>query len=130
MSAKTTGGDIRERRLLTNELIAAHDSDKLKPFFDPKVTVIAGDGNVISGRDAVMEAFHAQFQDPSFVGYVRTTETVTPDKRGARAAESGSWVGTWHGDEGTRESRGRYLACWKKAGGKWVIESELFVTLS
>jgi ketosteroid isomerase-like protein len=130
MTSRDPDADIRARRLLTNELIAARDAEKLKPFFDPKVTVIAGDGRVISGRDAVMEAFTAQFGDPAFIAYVRTSDTILMDKRGARAAERGEWVGSWQADKGTRESRGQYLAVWKKAGGKWVIESELFVTLS
>src|SRR4051812_30671288 len=128
MTGRTPEGDVKDRRLLTNELIAAHDADKLKPFFDSNVTVIAGDGRVIAGRDAVLEAFTAQFEEPSFIAYLRTTDTVTLDKRGARAAESGTWIGSWQDASGHRESTGRYLACWKKAGGKWVIESELFIT--
>jgi ketosteroid isomerase-like protein len=129
LNASKAEADIRAQRLLTNELIAAHDADKLKPFFDPEVTVIAGDGRVISGRDAVLGAFQAQFGDPAFIAYVRTTETVLLDKRAQRAAERGEWVGSWRAEKGSRESSGHYLAVWKKAGGKWVIESELFVTL-
>jgi hypothetical protein len=122
--------DIRAQRMLTNELIAAHAADRLKPCFDPNATVIAGDGRVVAGREAVIEAFEAQFKDPSFIAYVRSTETVTLDRRGGRAGEGGSWVGSWQDGDKRRELSGRYLAVWKKAGGKWVIESELFVTLS
>jgi ketosteroid isomerase-like protein len=122
--------DIRAQRLLTNELIAAHAADRLKPCFDPDATVIAGDGRVVSGRDAVIEAFEAQFKDPTFIAYLRTTEAVTLDRRGARGGESGTWIGSWQDGDKRRELTGRYLAVWKKAGGKWVIESELFVTLS
>ncbi len=97
LSTGKAESDIRARRLLTNELIAAHAADRLKPFFDANATVIAGDGRVITGRDAVLAAFEAQFGDPEFIAYVRSTETVTTDRRGQRAGETGTWVGSWQG---------------------------------
>jgi ketosteroid isomerase-like protein len=116
---------IRARRRLTNKLIAAHDAGRLRPFLDPQVKVIAGDGALITGADAVIAAFEAQFRDPAFVTYERTPERVELDGAGDRAAESGHWIGSW------RQARmgGVYLAAWRKVTGQWVIESETFVTL-
>ena len=98
-------------------------------MFDPKVNVIAGDGRLIIGADAVVKAFASQFSDPTFVTYVRTAETIAIDKKGARAAECGRWVGSWQGARGGISASGQYLAAWRKSDGGWVIESELFVTL-
>jgi hypothetical protein len=72
-------------------------------------------------------AFDAQFADPDFVTYVRTTDGVEIDSLGERAAEHGSWTGTWRG--GTALS-GTYLAVWKKVTGQWVLETELYVTIN
>jgi hypothetical protein len=128
MSAMTSAEDaIRARRRLTNKIIAAHDAARLKPFFDPQVKLIVGDGSLITGVDAVLDAFAGQFQDPAFVAYVRTPETVTPDQDGARAAEQGRWVGTWRG---APSLSGVYLATWRKSVGQWVIESEMYVSLA
>jgi len=118
---------IRARRRLTNKLIAAHDAPRLRPFFAPDVKLIAGDGALILGADAVIEAFAAQFQDPDFVAYVRTPESVDLDQDGARAAEHGRWVAQSKTSSGPR---GTYLACWRKVTGQWFIESELFITLT
>jgi len=117
---------IRARRRLTNKIIAAHEAARLKPFFTPDVKLIVGDGGLILGADAVVEAFASQFADPDFVTYVRTTETVEVDATGERAAEHGRWVADWKGSE----MAGRYLAVWRKTLGQWAIESELYVTLS
>jgi hypothetical protein len=116
---------IRARRRLTNKLIAAHEAQRLKPFLDPEVKVIVGDGALITGADQVIRAFEAQFKDPDFLAYERTPGEVQIDKAGLRAAESGRWIGSW------RQSRmsGVYLAVWRKVTGQWVIESETFVTL-
>jgi len=116
---------IRARRRLTNKIIAAHEAARLKPFFSPDVKLIVGDGGLILGADAVVEAFASQFADPDFVTYVRTPETIELDELGERAAEHGRWTADWKGSE----MAGGYLAVWRKTLGQWVIESELYVTL-
>jgi ketosteroid isomerase-like protein len=117
---------IRARRRLTNKLIAAHDAARLKPFFADDARLIAGDGGLILGAAAILEAFAGQFRDPGFQTYVRDTETVEIDDADRRAAETGRWTAHWKAGE----MAGRYLACWRKETGQWVIESELFVTLT
>lgn len=121
---------IRQQRRRTNKLIAEHRADRLRPFFDPGVTVIAGDGTAISGIEALIARFEAFFADPTFITFDRRTETVTLDAKGARAAERGDWVASWRGPSGTMTSGGQYQAVWKKAGAQWVLESELYVTLT
>lgn len=117
---------IRARRRLTNKIIAAHDAGRLAPFFDSQVNLISGEGGLLMGAAAVLAAFRAQFADPSFVTYARTTESVSLGADGQRAAEAGTWVATWK----DATSSGPYLAVWKKVVGQWVIESETFVTLA
>jgi ketosteroid isomerase-like protein len=117
---------IRARRRLTNKLIAAHEAQRLRPFFAADVKLIVGDGALILGVDEVLAAFAAQFAEPGFTTYLRETERVDLDADGARAAEHGRWTGRWTG----REMGGTYLAVWRKVTGQWVIESELYVTLA
>ncbi len=117
---------VRARRKLTNKLIAAHEAARLRPFFAADVKLIVGDGGLILGVEEVLAAFAAQFAEPGFVAYVRETEDVTIDAGGHRAAERGRWTGRW----ADREMGGTYLAVWRKATGQWVIENELYVTLT
>ncbi|MFA7262927.1 MAG: nuclear transport factor 2 family protein [Caulobacter sp.] len=118
---------VRARRKLTNRLIAAHDAARLKPFLHPDVTLVTGDGGRIVRAPAVLAAFAAQFADPAFVTYDRSTTSVELDQDGARAAESGRWTALWR-DAPTLT--GTYLAAWRKVTGQWVIEAELYVTLA
>jgi Domain of unknown function (DUF4440) len=113
---------IAARRRLTNKLIAAKEASRLRPFFAPNAQLIPGGGGLILGADAIVEAFAAQFLEPGFVAYVRTPDRIEIDAEGERAAEIGRWTG--HGMSGA------YMAAWRKITGQWVIESELFVTLS
>jgi ketosteroid isomerase-like protein len=116
---------IRARRRLTNKLIAAHDAARLRPFLAPDIKLIAGDGALITGAAAVVEAFAGQFLDPDFITYVREPDSVELDAAGERAAEAGRWTARYR----SGEMRGTYLAGWRKLTGQWVIESELYITL-
>ena len=118
---------IRARRKLTNRLIAAHDAERLRPHFTPDIVVIVGDGDVIQGADAVIAAFAAQFAEKTFDAYIRTTDTVEVAAHGARAAETGRWVGRWKTGV---EMSGVYQAAWRENRGQWLIEREMYVTLS
>lgn len=117
---------IRARRRLTNKLIAAHDAARLRPFLAADMKLIPGDGGLLVGSDAVIEAFAGQFRDPEFITYIRTTDSVTLNADAKRAAETGLWVAKWT----SSQVSGTYLACWRKITGQWVIESELFITLA
>ena len=112
---------IGARRRLTNKLIASRDAARLRPFFVADARLITGDGGLILGADAIVEAFAAQFREPGFVAYVRMPDTVELDQAGERAAETGRWTGNG--------VSGAYMAAWRKVVGQWAIESELFVTL-
>ena len=112
---------IAARRRLTNKLIAGRDATRLRPFFLADAKLITGDGGLILGADAIVEAFAAQFREPGFTAYVRKPERIELDGDGSRAAETGRWTGGG--------VSGAYMAAWRKVTGQWAIESELFVTL-
>jgi ketosteroid isomerase-like protein len=117
---------IRAKRKLTNRLIAAHDAARLRPHMTDDAVLITGDGGAIWGADAVVAAFASQFGDPAFVAYVRTTETVELADDGRRAAETGRWS-SWKGGV---QMGGAYMAVWRDSHGQWLLERELYVTLS
>jgi len=117
---------IRSRRKLTNRLIAARDAQRLRTHLTEDMLLIAGDGDLIQGVDAVVAAFASQFADLTFIDYVRTTDAVEVAADGHRAAETGRWVGRWTGGP---EMGGVYLAAWRSRRGQWLLERELYVTL-
>jgi ketosteroid isomerase-like protein len=118
---------VRAKRKLTNRLIAAHDAARLRPHLTDDMLLIVGDGELISGADAVVAAFAAQFADVAFIAYERVTETVEIAADGLRAAESGRWVGRWRGGQ---DVSGAYLAAWLQTQGQWRLQRELYVTLA
>lgn len=123
----TTAEDaIRALRRLTNKFIAAHEAGRLAPFFAADANLIGGEGGLIVGAQAIVAAFASQFADPTFIAYERTPGAITLDMDAARAAERGTWIGRWK----DQTLGGDYLAVWRRQTGQWVIEQELFVTLT
>ena len=116
---------IQARRRLTNRFIAGREAARLGPVFLPAAVVIAGDGSVITGREAILSAFAGQFADSGFGGYVRTPERIEVVGAGDRAAEQGRWTASW---QDAPPQSGPYVAVWRKVTGQWMIESETFVT--
>src|SRR6516164_2716272 len=117
---------VRAKRKLTNRLIAAHESARLRPHLTDDMMLIVGDGGLIQGADAVVAAFAGQFADPGFFAFVRPSEAVEIAADGERAAETGRWIGTWKGGV---EMGGVYMAAWRQSRGQWLLERELYVTL-
>jgi len=84
---------IRAKRKLTNRLIAAHDAARLRPHLTDDMMLIAGNGDLIDGADAVVAAFASQFAASGFITHVRTTTSIEITDDGQRAAELGRWTG-------------------------------------
>ncbi|MBX3481131.1 MAG: DUF4440 domain-containing protein [Caulobacter sp.] len=117
---------IRARRRMTNKFIAAHQAARLRPFMTPDAHLTGGEGGLLIGAEAIIAAFEAQFADPDFITYERRSGEITLDQEGLRAAERGAWTGRWR----DQTLGGDYLAVWRKVTGQWVIEQELYVTLT
>jgi ketosteroid isomerase-like protein len=131
-AGKQTSGDekaIRRLRADFNRAIASHELSALPKFWREDIHITTGIGRQLSGRDAARAAFEAIFADTTFIAYTRTPDRVELNATGARAAESGHWLGQWRKPDGTMEWRGTYLAMWRKENGQWLIQSELFVSL-
>jgi uncharacterized protein (TIGR02246 family) len=130
-AGKQTGDEQAIRRLRAdfNAAIAAHDPGALPKFLREDIHITTGAGRRLPGRDAALAAFETIFADATFITYTRTPDRVELNGSGLRAAESGHWLGQWKKPDGMMEWRGTYLAVWRKEDGRWLIQSELYVSL-
>lgn len=133
LAALAAPGDeaaIRAVRAESNAAIAAHDAARLAPTLAEDVVIVAGGGDGVIGRDAVLRRFAGAFAEADFVDYVRSPARIDVAGYGARAAERGHWVGRWRGPLGETRMSGAYFAHWAGSGGRWRIRAETFVTLA
>ncbi len=115
---------IRAARRAQNAAFARRDFAAAAKIWTKDVSVRAGLGSTITGREAYLRAFAGD----SVMDYERTPVDVVVSKHWPLAYESGTWVGRAHANAAERIS-GRYSAQWVKADGRWLIRSEVFVAL-
>lgn len=121
---------IREQRRRFNEAIATRDTRKLDACWHADIHVSTSDHKPLIGRAAYQRAFEEFFAMPNFITFTRAPTQITVSADGRTAAEVGEWDGQWRLPGNDRDiRRGQYLASWRKEGGRWLIQAELYVPL-
>lgn len=129
MDTHSTELAIRTRRASFNRAIVAGDTQAIGPILARDCVMITGsDSAVIAGRLAQVKVWRREFAAPLRAIYLRTPKAFDVSAVEAIALESGSWTAT--AQNGACTATGAYAAKWRFAEGEWVIEAEVFVTLS
>lgn len=116
---------IRTARLAQNAAIAARDADSVATFWTDDVTVTAGLGFTLRGR----ETYRAAFGNDAPMLYTRTPDKIVVSKQWPLAWEEGTWIGRAGAGHPPATISGRYSAQWVRQGERWQIRSELFVAV-
>jgi ketosteroid isomerase-like protein len=117
---------IRAQRVASNRAISAGNAEAFAASLAPDLVVVTGNGTQLS-REAYLNAFAKDFQDPHSTRFERVNDSVDLSGVLPLAAEHGHWIGRAPG--GPAMLRGTYLAMWRKTAAGWQIRSELFVVL-
>lgn len=113
---------IREARAASNAAIARHDADGVARYWMNDIVVISGEGGQYTGKNVLLKTFKKMFSNSASIFERLPAEIII--------AESGilAWeTGTWH--YFNEKLRGNYSAMWRQVNGKWLTQSELFVSL-
>jgi hypothetical protein len=130
MLGQSAADQIRSLRTQSNASIVRHDVKGVVGLLDVEYQITTGSGTLSQGRSAESEAWAKEFARAANLVYVRTPTSIEVSSSGGRAAETGTWTGSWSTPAGLRKVGGRYAAYWRLVDGNWRIRSELFVTLS
>ncbi len=117
---------IRSARLAQNAAIVRGDFIGAATYWTEDVTVRAGLGRAVTGKQAYLAAFIAD----SAMRYERRPTEIVVSSRWPLAYETGQWQGRLaSAPPNAPILRGRYAAQWVKADSRWLIRSEIFVAL-
>jgi ketosteroid isomerase-like protein len=118
---------IRAARVRSNQAIAAHDLAAIAAVWMDDVHVVSSTSAQTAGRAQNQQRMGAQFANRPDTIYIRRSTTIDVYPAWAVASERGEWTGRWTEPDGALEIGGAYLAQWRKVGGRWRIQAELFV---
>jgi ketosteroid isomerase-like protein len=118
---------IRAARARSNAAIAAHDPVAIARVWMDDVHVVSSTSAQTSGRERNRDRMAQQFAAHPDTIYVRTPTTIDIYPQWAVASERGEWDGGWREPDGAMRIGGTYLVQWRKVGGEWLIQAELYV---
>ncbi len=121
---------IRLRRAAFNRALAEADIAAIGPLLAPNAVLVTGsDSAVIAGRKAQILTWKREFAAPKRIVYSRRPESIEASGVEPLALEHGRWTGTAAAG-GEALAAGTYVAKWRRLGADWVIEAEIFITLT
>ncbi len=121
---------ITAARLRSNEAIARHDTAGIGREMVPDASVLSSTGALGTTRAENLQRMAATFARRPDTKWVRSTKSIDVFGAWDVAAERGTWVGTWTEPDGAVTIEGTYQAQWRRTGGVWRIQGELFVPLT
>lgn len=120
---------IRMRRATFNRALGEADLSAIGPLLTQSAVLVTGsDSAIISGRKAQLIAWKREFAAADRTIYSRLPEQIEVSAVEPIALECGHWQGATA--NGHSLASGAYSAKWRKLGGEWMIEAEIFVTLA
>lgn len=128
---RTPDDIIRRVRAASNTALEAGDVEAFMASIDADYVGTAGNGGHIRGRAELRAMLDDLFTQAPGLHYVRTPDEIEVSPDGRRAMETGRWVEVPPGERALTSTgtRGRYTAYWRRFASRWVIHSEVFVTM-
>jgi ketosteroid isomerase-like protein len=122
MDKQQQAAEIRLAREHSNTAILNSNVAGVAQYWMDDMIVTSGEGGQYIGKKILVEVFTEMFAENPPV-FERIPETIIIGDSGILAWETGTW------NYKTAAFRGNYSAMWRKVKGKWLTQSELFVSL-
>ena len=113
---------IRQNRLASNKAIIKKDVAGVSKYWLPDFVQVAGDGSHTIGKAKIVADWKYMFTHSSPV-FERIPVDIQISDSGDKAWEQGTWAYK------NEKFKGNYAAMWRNKEGKWLTQSELYVSL-
>ena len=115
-------------RNASNKAIKAFDNVLNSSFQTDDILITTGSGTLLTGKEA-LNTYINNSKGANTMYFERTPDEIQVNTTKGLAWESGIWKGYDINKSDRVIVQGKYSAMWTKASGKWLIKSQLFVTL-
>lgn len=120
---------IRMRRAAFNRALADADVGAIGALLTRQAVLVTGtDSALLSGRQAQLLAWKREFAAMDRTIYTRLPESINLSAVEPIALEQGKWQGV--SLSGKALASGTYAAKWRKIDADWMIEAEIYLTLT
>lgn len=120
---------IRSQRAAFNRALANGELCAIGPLLVAEAVLVTGtDSAVLPNRKAQLQAWKREFAMPNRSIYTRSPESIDVSTVEPIALEHGKWQAATISHKSV--ASGSYTAKWRKVRNEWVIEAEIFLTLT
>ena len=127
-AASSDATAIRAAREAFNTAIASGDLNAIASVLADNAQIVTGaESLVFSGKAGEMKLWTEDLAAPSRGIYVRTPDKIELSPVAPMAFETGHWKGV-DSKSAADWASGIYSAKWRRTGGKWLVESETYMT--
>lgn len=121
---------VRAARDGFNRAIELRNAPLIGTFLAPSYSVVTGRGDKLTGRDEEVRRWAGRFRADRRLTFKRTPTNIVVNSGWGIAHETGDWTGSFTSSAQTVRTSGAYSARWQRSeSGRWLIDSEIFVTL-
>jgi ketosteroid isomerase-like protein len=120
---------VKAARAAQTRALAENDLDRVVSYWTPDITIRRAMGQSVTGAEAARKVLEPSASGPTVV-YQREATFVEVSVNWPLAYEEGVWSAHMGSASAPAILGGRYSAQWVKRDGKWLIRSEVFVSLT
>jgi len=120
---------VRAQRAAFNGALARGDLPAIATFLAENAQIMTGLSSlVLNGRAAQIGMWWEDFRAADRASYVRSPDRIELSPIGPMAMETGRWRGVNVKSAAANWASGSYSAKWRQIKGRWLIESEIYMT--
>jgi len=125
---------IRNSRAASNAALASHNAAAFAQLLKDDATIVTASGKVVQGRAENQTEIESRWKTQPDLVFVRTPASIEISRSDLAASERGTWTGHVTRAAGPSDTRGEYLAVWRKTTNSagipsWTIAAEVFVRI-
>lgn len=118
---------ILELRKASNAALQEYNIDLVLSFLTEDVLITTGNGTLLAGKESLRKYIRSAGESKMY--WIRTPKEIKINEEKGLAWENGTWKGYDPDKSNKPIVGGKYSAMWTKETGRWLIKSQLFVSL-
>ena len=120
---------IRSARQQMSEALSRREFAAIGQHLTDKVSITGPVWRTV-GREQVLHAYSDLMSRRPDLVWTYEPQEVRVNRDWWFASESGAWRETWREPDGLTELRGSYMALWRRAEGRWLLDAQVFIPLA
>ena len=129
LSTDSDAAAIRNARRQMSESLSKREFAAIGQHLTDNVSITGPVWRTV-GREHVLGAYSGLMTRRPDLVWTYEPQEIRINRDWSFASESGTWRETWGESDGLTDLRGSYMALWRRAEGRWLLDAQVFIPLA